>query len=61
MLTFEKGEEYNKSPEGRGFSQVKVKVKVILRLTISQSVCLGIEHPPGANVGLHYIGVYRTA
>jgi hypothetical protein len=27
----------------------KVKVKVILRLTISQSVSLGIEHPPGAH------------
>jgi hypothetical protein len=27
--------------------KVKVKVKVILRLTISQSVSLGIEHPPG--------------
>jgi hypothetical protein len=26
-----------------------VKVKVILRLTISQSVSLGIEHPPGAH------------
>jgi hypothetical protein len=25
------------------------KVKVILRLTISQSVSLGIEHPPGAH------------
>jgi hypothetical protein len=29
--------------------KVKVKVKVILRLTISQSVSLGIEHPPGAH------------
>jgi hypothetical protein len=27
----------------------KVKVKVILPLTISQSVSLGIEHPPGAH------------
>jgi hypothetical protein len=28
---------------------VKVKVKVTLRLTVSQSVSLGIEHPPGAH------------
>jgi hypothetical protein len=26
-----------------------VKVKVTLRLTVSQSVSLGIEHPPGAH------------
>jgi hypothetical protein len=29
--------------------EVKVKVKVTLRLTVSQSVSLGIEHPPGAH------------
>jgi hypothetical protein len=32
-----------------GLLRQKVKVKVILRLTISQSVSLGIEHPSGAH------------
>jgi hypothetical protein len=29
--------------------QVQVQVQVALRLTVSQSVSLGIEHPPGAH------------
>jgi hypothetical protein len=32
-----------------GYRQLKVKVKVILRLTVSQSVCLGVGHSFGAH------------
>jgi hypothetical protein len=37
------------SCDSQGHDGVKVKVKVILRLTISQSVSLGTEHLPGAH------------
>jgi hypothetical protein len=34
-------------PSGIGLIALQVEVEVTLRLTVSQSVCLGIEHPCG--------------
>jgi hypothetical protein len=35
------------------------KVKVILRLTISESVSLGIEHPPGAHDQIFFSLIWK--
>jgi hypothetical protein len=48
------------TPPPHGDGSLQVQVKVILRLTISQSVSLGIEHPPGAHDQIYIFFLYES-